>query len=153
MFKKLKEILLQQLRQGAHPHGLALSCAIGCIYGTFPIFGTTTALCFLTIYFSRLNQPAAQAMNYLMGPLQLVLIPVFIKAGAWLWQVPAVSLNPKIAGELMWNAPRVFLAQYGLAALQSVCAWLVYAPFAGGLAYGVCLLVFKRLEKLRRLKH
>lgn len=146
IWRQTKDLILRQLKQGSDPRGLALSCAIGFIFGSFPIMGTTTILCFLTVYFLRLNQPAAQAVNYLMAPIQLILIPVFLKSGAWLWGNPAVSLNPATITRELYAHPGLFLARYGLAALEAAGVWVIYAASVGTCVFLLFWSIFIRLR-------
>ena len=75
------EPLLAQLRQGITAEKLALTIAIGAMAGTFPVLGSTTILCLSLGAILRLNQPTLQVVNHTCYPLQLLLIPVFIRIG------------------------------------------------------------------------
>ena len=55
--KQAKKILYNALRQGLTPHKLAMTCALGVVVGIFPVFGTTTILCFAVAIAFRLNIP------------------------------------------------------------------------------------------------
>src|SRR3954462_9503094 len=81
--------LLALMRQGVTPQKLALSLSLGTAIGLIPILGISTGLCALTAVFLRLNMPAIQLVNYLLTPLQLILI------------IPLLRLC-----ELLVNAPR-----------------------------------------------
>jgi uncharacterized protein (DUF2062 family) len=135
MIAKAKAFFLAQLTQGVSPHSLALACAIGASFGVFPLFGTTTTLAFLVGLALRLNQPALQGMNYLMGPLQLVLIPVFLRAGEWITGAPPQALNPSVILKEFWADIPLFFANWGGAALRAVLAWGIFTPPAAFLLY------------------
>ena len=51
------------------------------VFGTFPVIGTTTALCAAIAVAFRLNQVAIQAANYAVYPLQIVLLIPFMRLG------------------------------------------------------------------------
>lgn len=137
MRDKIKAFFIGQFKQGASPTDLAKALAVGGTFAVFPILGTTTVLCLIVGYFWRLNQPTVQAMNYAMGPVQLIMIPIFIKMGAWLCGVPAVSVNPLTVVKSLTEAPEKFFADYGLAGMQALLAWLLLSPIIFGLLYGV----------------
>lgn len=120
--------MLNQLRQGTTPQALAVTCATGVVIAVFPTLGTTTLLCMLAGMIWRLNQPLLQAINYALAPLQLLMIPVFLKLGAWICQVPAVSVNPQTMITEFWAEPAKFMVDYGWAGLQAILAWVLVAP-------------------------
>jgi len=88
-WKYITGMLAQALKQGMTPRKLALTCALGVVIGIFPIFGTTTLLCLGASILFRLNVPVMQLVNYLVAPLQLILILPFIKMGSY-----GFGLNP-----------------------------------------------------------
>jgi uncharacterized protein (DUF2062 family) len=141
----------QQLVQGFSPRSLALACAMGVAFGAFPIFGLTSALCFIAGLLFRLNQPVLQAVNYLMTPIQLMTIPLFIHFGCVFTQSPLVSIAPQqIIQE--FNADRsVFLSKYLWIGLHAVFAWSLIIPWVTLSIYLVTLFIFTRL--LRRSTH
>ena len=79
--RSLKNFLLKSLKQGITPRKLALTCALGVVLGLFPVFGTTTLLCLMAALVLRLNIPLIQLVNYLVAPLQLILIVPLITLG------------------------------------------------------------------------
>ena len=144
MIKKVQTFLVSQLKKGITPHEVALACAVGVTGCMFPTLGATTLLCFLAAYFLRLNHPIVQTVNYASGPVQLLMFPVFIQLGAWIFQVQAVSFNPqKIYLEFV-NTPSLFFENYGWAWVQAMLAWLLCAPFLMLLVYKLVRAAFAR---------
>jgi len=78
--EKLRQPAAMLLRQGITPRRLALTLALGFVIGCFPVVGAPTALCALLAVSLRLNLPVIQAANYLVMPLQLVLM---VPSSAW----------------------------------------------------------------------
>ena len=72
--RRLVDPLLALLRQGVSPRELALCLALGTTIGLIPVLGVSTLLCALAALMLRLNMPAIQLVNYLLSPLQLILI-------------------------------------------------------------------------------
>jgi uncharacterized protein (DUF2062 family) len=140
-------VILAQLTRGVSPTGLALTCCFAFIFATFPLLGFTTLLCFLAGTFLKLNQPLIQALNYLMAPVQLILIPVFLKIGEWLVGAPPVSIHPKEMLTQFATDWRLFLSHYGMAGVHAIFAWSLIAPVAGA---GLFYLTRPIFEKLKR---
>ncbi len=144
---KIKKVFLDQLKQGVTPKSLAAGCAVGVFLGSVPMLGTTTFLCFLACLIFRLNQPIVQIINYLMYPAQILLIPVFLYAGAWMYNVEPVSINPqKIIEEFFLDIPE-FFRRYGFATLQALTAWLVIASMVAVIVYFIVHQILKRVLK------
>ncbi len=126
--KKLVDPIKQQLTQGVSPRALALSCALGFSIGIFPIIGSTTLLCFIAGVLFKLNQPAIQAVNYLAYPVQIALVPVFVRVGERIFNAQPVPLYPTQLVEEFSRGPGPFLAKYGEAGLHGIAAWGLTAP-------------------------
>ena len=113
------------LRQGISPRRLALTLALGFAIGCFPVVGITTALCALLALALKLNLPAIEAANYLVMPLQFVLIVPFVRMGGWL-----IASGPRQArtfGSLAHVAFYNLPLQLASLAGQAILAWLVIA--------------------------
>ncbi len=63
----------------------ALSLTVGFSLGIFPVPGTVTLLCILISFLFRLNLALLQGMNWLLTPLQVVLLYPFLKTGRLLF--------------------------------------------------------------------
>ncbi|MBK9517559.1 MAG: DUF2062 domain-containing protein [Anaeromyxobacter sp.] len=132
---RVLEPLKAQLTQGVSPVRLAVALALGLTLGTFPVLGTTTALCALAALGLRLNQPAIQVANYLAYPLQLAAYLPLFAAGAALFGAPPVTFTlAGIQAELAADLPAT-VARYAGANLRAVVAWALAAPAAFGLAF------------------
>jgi len=139
----LKRNLAVWLRQGISPRRLALTLALGFAIGCIPVVGIPTLVCAALALALRLNLPAIQAANYLVMPLQVVLIVPFVRLGGWLLssgQRPTVG-----AQTLLHSSPLAVLTQLGGMAGQALLAWLLIAIPA------VALLTFTLTPVLRRV--
>lgn len=145
LWQRFRTLAFEQISQGASPRGLALSCALASIFGTFPLLGTTTVLCLIFGSWLRANQPMMQIINYLLSPIQLILIPVYLTAGQWLAGGPKVVIGPRELMELFAKDPRSFLETYGIAGLHAVTVWAMMAPLLGTLIYFLTLPIFRKL--------
>lgn len=141
--------LLQLLRQGVTPEKLALSVALGAIVSVIPVLGVSTVTCAALALWLRLNMPAIQIVNYLLTPLQLILIIPFLRFGEQLSGAPRfkVTLESGLAllSHGVVNAVRILWD----AIVHATLGWLVLAPFAAAILYFIFRLVFRRLAPAR----
>ena len=147
--ERIVALIAGQLIQGVTPQKIALTIALGMTLGIFPILGTTTALCAVAAVWLKLNQPIIQLINWLVYPLQLGLILVFIRAGEWILHVPLISFSLPELIEKFRESPGDFLKEFGICGLQGILAWLLVAPFLILITYTVLLPLLKRLATVR----
>jgi len=136
------------LLQGISPQRLALTLALGFAIGCIPVVGIPTLVCAALALMLRLNLPAIQAANYVVMPLQLLLIVPFMRLGGWL--VASGNNQPVRAGQLqigplLHASPLVMATQMGSLAGQALLAWVVIAVPA------VVVLTFTLPMLLRRI--
>ena len=147
--KKVAEPVLNLLKQGITPKRLALSMASGAVIGMFPIIGSTTLICTVIALVLRLNLPAIQLANYLVYPLQIILVIPFINFGAVLFQI---DMPPLSAQELtllfeqdFWGTIVSFLD----AILCAVAAWVLFCIPVFPALYLVLVPVFSKVKLAR----
>ena len=127
--RRIAEPMMALLRQGLTPEGIALSVAVGAAAGLFPIIGLTTILGLAFGALFRLNLPAVQLANWLIYPLQLVLILPFVRWGERLVGAVPVPLSvPQLLAEYNADALR-FLIRFGKTGLHGILGWLTVIPF------------------------
>jgi uncharacterized protein (DUF2062 family) len=121
------QIIAKALQQGMTPRMLAITIALGAVISVFPVYGLTTLLCFLLAVAFRLNIVVIQAVNYLLTPLQLLLLIPFMQGGIWLLGLRPVNLD---LDELMIRFKRDFvelLQELGLVMLGGIAFWVLLA--------------------------
>ncbi len=128
--RRLIAPLRAQLTQGVAPDQLAFTLGLGAACSLVPFFGFTSLLNLAAGLAFRLNHPILQLLNQLLGPLQLVLILPYVRAGELIWNVEGG--NRFTIGELIAvfrDAPFLdFIARFGWAGIHAFTAWLVTAP-------------------------
>jgi len=142
----MKQKAATWLVQGITPRRLALTLALGFAIGCIPIVGIPTFACVALALALRLNLPAIQAANYLVMPLQLLLIVPFVKMGGWLF-----SSGPRqaiAAGALLHLPARNLLSQLGLLTGHAMLAWFVIAVPAVLLMTLTLTVVLRRIPAL-----
>eukprot|EP00004_Rigifila_ramosa_P007853 TRINITY_DN19043_c0_g1_i1.p2 TRINITY_DN19043_c0_g1~~TRINITY_DN19043_c0_g1_i1.p2 ORF type:complete len:179 (+),score=51.46 TRINITY_DN19043_c0_g1_i1:46-537(+) len=119
----MRQRVVALLQQGVDPRTLALSLALGCTLGVFPIVGTTSVLCAAAAVALRLNLPAMQLLNYVVWPIQTVLVLGFARLGEWLGQVPPEqALSPSQLAAAVASGE---LAQLAWLLSYAVLGWVV----------------------------
>ena len=116
------------LRQGVTPKKVALSMAFGITLGIFPVIGATTLLCLIAALLLRLNLIAIQAFNWLVYPVQILLLIPFFKLGDYLFRSELLSLT---ARELIHMFRTDFFKTMYLlwwSIFHAVVVWIFIAP-------------------------
>lgn len=127
--RRVVEPLVAQLTQGVTPDKLAATFAVGTACSLFPIFGFTTLLNLGVGLRLRLNQPILQTLNQLLGPVQLVMIIVYMRTGEWLWRATETRFT---VGEMLRVFHEAslgeFVRRFGWAGVHAFSAWALTAP-------------------------
>jgi uncharacterized protein (DUF2062 family) len=149
--RRVGDPLVFLLAQGMTPEKLALGLAAGLVFGLFPIVGATTVLCLAAGFAFRLNHVALQLANHLAFPLQLPLIPAFVRLGERLVGAPRVSFDPLTLAHHFQRDAAGFLREFGLTGLHGILGWSLVAPSLLAAAFFVLRPVLRRLDaELRR---
>jgi uncharacterized protein (DUF2062 family) len=141
--------IIAQLIQGVTPQKMALTIALGFSFGVIPILGVTTALCAIVAVRLRLNQPVIQLVNWLVYPLQLAWILIFVRLGEWMMRAPHLPLSLPELIQKFHESPGRFLQEFGMAQLHGVVAWLFIAPFLTAITFSVLLPPLKGLADMQ----
>ena len=145
--RKVIRPLLELLRQGATPEKLALSIALGAVFGLLPAIGWNTTLCALIALIWRLNLPAIQLVNYFLYPLQIALLIPFFRLGEKLFRAPhlpiSVSQIYEFAHANLWAAIKLLWTT----TWHAIVVWALLAPFVAALLYFLLVPAFRRVLK------
>jgi uncharacterized protein (DUF2062 family) len=129
--------VLELLRQGVTPEKLALSLAIGMALGCAPILGVTTILAFGICYVTELNPVAMQLTNYLMYPVQILLLIPFIRAGELLFHARHLRISAAQIEQLFHTSIGLALRILWTAIWHALTVWLFVAPVAVLIVYAI----------------
>jgi uncharacterized protein (DUF2062 family) len=153
--ERVLALIAAQFTQGVTPQKIALTMALGISLGIFPILGATTMLCVIAGVWLKLNQPVIQLVNWLVSPLQLSLILVFVRLGEWLMRAPRVSFSIPELLRKFHESPARFFREFGLTGVHGLVAWLVLAPCLTASLYFLLLGPLKKLaaSKLSKGHH
>jgi uncharacterized protein (DUF2062 family) len=143
-------MVADQLKQGLTPRQVALAVSLGAWMGFFPALGATTGLCLLAGWLLRLNQPALQAVNLLVYPLQLILLLPFFDLGARAFGGPPFTLSlPQLLDGLR-AAPWAIVRRYWWVAVHAWAVWAALGLVLVPLLWWALTLAFTRLAAARR---
>jgi uncharacterized protein (DUF2062 family) len=106
------------LKEGMSLKKIALCISLGFVLGIFPVLGATTLLCTVAALALRLNLPAIQVVNYMVYPLQLVMLAPFYGVGNWLFKQQGLLQND------FWGS----MANLWDLTLYAILTWLVISP-------------------------
>lgn len=143
-------LLRAQLTQGATPERMALSMAVGTACSLVPFFGFTTLLNLGVGAWLRLNQPIMQILNQLLGPVQVVLIVAYVRAGEKIWGAAPVPISVPVLVKAFKEDPAAFLQRFGWTGVHAATAWLLSVPLLVGGLYFALRPWLRRFAKSRR---
>ncbi len=133
-FRALSARLTSILFSGLSPQQLLLTCCAGIAVGTLPLVWGSSLLGLLLARRLQLNHLALQSLNYLLYPLQLLLLLPFCSLGARLFPWgPAVPAD--LHGFLLHGRMTGQLLVALLVTLKALGAWLLIVPPLLGAAY------------------
>jgi uncharacterized protein (DUF2062 family) len=125
LYQRTVEPVASLIKQGISPEKISLAMAWGIVLGVFPVLGSTTILCGVAAMIFRLNLPAIQLVNYMVYPLQLVLLIPFFHLGDLLFQVEPLPLSAEELINLirsdLWGTIRFFWNTTA----HAIIAWLL----------------------------
>ena len=123
------------LKEGMEPKKIAFCIALGIVLGIFPVLGTSSLLCMLAAFALRLNLAAIQVVNYLVYPLQIILIAPFYGFGGWLFGQPNRLTGDEILMYRLLNDFWKSMADIWDLTLYAIFTWLMISPFLVLLIY------------------
>ncbi|MBT4757053.1 MAG: DUF2062 domain-containing protein [Opitutae bacterium] len=145
MFKKLKLVVVAQLRQGLGQQACCHAIAASLTIGLFPIMGFSTFVnAFIAAYF-RLNQPVVQVCNWIIAPVKVALIFPFLRLGEWLFQAKPFRLSLAEFSTRFFSEIATTTVEFAWTFAHAIAGWLICAP----LIYGVIFRVSKALVRHR----
>ena len=142
-------LIVAQFTQGVTPQKIALTIALGISLGIFPIFGATSTLCAIFAVSLKLNQPVIQLVNWLISPVQMSLILVFVRIGEGMTRAQPVSFSVPELFRKFHESPAKFMHEFGMTGLHGIVAWLVIAPFVAAMIYFLLLSPLKKLSQIK----
>ena len=145
--QKIVYRVLALLRQGTTPEKLALSIALGIALGITPALGFASALCLAAAIPLGLNAVAIQLVNYLVYPLQIVLLIPFIRIGEWLFAAQPLKLSTARVLDSIRHCNWTVMHSLWGTALHAVVAWLLVGSLAALGTYALLVPLLRKVAK------
>lgn len=144
--RRVRGPLLALLSQGLTPDKLALMLGIGSVCSLFPFLGFTSLLNLLVGLWLRLNQPLLQTLNQLLGPVQLVMIVVYVRLGEWMWRAEESRFTVAAMVQTFREASALeFLSRFGWAGIHAATAWALTSPVLLAAVYFLSRPILRRM--------
>jgi uncharacterized protein (DUF2062 family) len=125
--RRIVHPLGELLKQGLTPRRIAVTMSLGIVIGLFPIPGSTTFLCTGAALLLHLNLPAIQLFNWLVFPLQLVLVFPFILMGNYLFGREPITLTAPQVTELFKTDFWYAVQSLGGIVIHAALVWFLFA--------------------------
>ena len=143
--QKLKKTLNKNLRQGISPEKLTVSLLLGIMLGLFPLIGITSFMCFLASMSFRLNHVFIQLVNYLVYPIQLLIIIPFLRLGHKLFPFSQIQeVSPSIIQTFSGSDIQFIMGEFSLLLLSAIILWILIALPLAGVLYPI---IVKQIRK------
>ncbi|MGA9641472.1 MAG: DUF2062 domain-containing protein [Terriglobales bacterium] len=133
------------LTQGITPGKIALSLAFGITLGVFPVLGTTTLLCVAAALMFGLNLPAIQLVNWLIYPLQLILLLPFMRLGERSFRASPLQFSRAQIVAIAHGDLRHAVTSLWRVEAHAMLGWLLIGPPAILLLYFVLSRVLRQM--------
>ena len=145
-FTNLKTTLLNLLKQGTTPKGLAQCFALGLTVGIMPFWGFTTIGCTALAWRLRLNLVAIHIANGLATVLQVLVFVPYMQLGVKLFGLPSVFVGFSEL-QLLWKqSATIFFEQFGKALLAANFVWLISFPLVFYSFYALFYFLFHKIN-------
>ncbi len=146
MLKKITSVIIEQIKMGVTPEKLTQSVIAGVIIGIIPYLGTATVLAALVATKMRLNHVVTQTVNYLMYPVQIIMIPIYIKVVGLIFDVGDTPIRPDLIYDQFKESPSVFMMKYGMIGFYAFFVWATLGLIIYFVFYPMIL---KAIEKFK----
>ncbi|MCS6946506.1 MAG: DUF2062 domain-containing protein [Steroidobacteraceae bacterium] len=142
--RRLFDPVLALLRRGIAPRALAWALALGAGIGIFPVLGVSTLALTGLALLLRLTLPAIQLVNYLVAPLQLLLIIPFMRLGERLVGAPPLPMTIEQGLDILAGGALQAIKVLSSAIVHAALGWLVVMPPVIWLLYRVLRAALER---------
>jgi uncharacterized protein (DUF2062 family) len=133
MFSRIKKqgftIIKSMLKEGMSLDKIALCLAMGIVLGIFPVLGMTTLLCTIAAFALRLNLPTIQLVNFVVYPVQLILLAPFYSAGSWLFKQGSILVSGESLIFMLKTDFWGSMTSLWNLTLYAIFTWVVICPF------------------------
>jgi uncharacterized protein (DUF2062 family) len=152
IFQLFKTKLILIFTYGLNPVQLALILSFGITLGLFPFIGLTSILCFIFAFVFRLNMVVIQLVNWVVSPLQLVMLVPFYKMGNYFsveWfnnAIIKIEIKALSSNEFLQNIISLVNSQ-----ILAIFGWLFICIPMALMIYFISLLIYKKYLNRKKI--
>jgi uncharacterized protein (DUF2062 family) len=128
---------------------LALSISIGIIGGAFPVLGLASYICLLLTLSLKQNIIIVQVVNWLVYPIQILLLIPFMKLGNAIFGGGDITLTFHQVVIAFQSGILNGIKLIGIISLYGIIAWVVIAIPTLFILYSLFLLLFRNIKKIK----
>jgi uncharacterized protein (DUF2062 family) len=152
-FKNYKDLYLKLKRLcfDTDPKKTALALTLGICVGIIPVLGVTLIMITLLGFIFRLNQVVIQTTHILISPLQIVFLPIFLKAGQWIFMPSHGSMGNSSATSMMSMNLLQMVTKFGHLILYGFTVWLIFSAVFGFLLYRFWIILLSVRMKTKQI--
>jgi uncharacterized protein (DUF2062 family) len=151
IFQLFKTKIIQIISYGLSPVQLALILSFGITFGLFPFIGLTSILCFIFAFIFRLNIIVIQLVNWLVAPLQLIMLVPFYQLGNYfsihLFKAEVIKLEIELFAQ---NAFLQKLLTLINSQILAILGWLVICIPIGLVVYFISFFGYNQFLARRK---
>jgi uncharacterized protein (DUF2062 family) len=151
LLQNFKTKFIQIFIYGLTPFQLALTISFGVTLGLFPFIGLTSVLCFIFAFIFRLNIIVIQLVNWLVAPLQLIMLVPFYQLGNYfsihLFKTEVIKLEIELFAQ---NAFLQKLLTLLNSQISAILGWVVICIPIGLVVYVLSLFAYKQFLAKRK---
>jgi uncharacterized protein (DUF2062 family) len=136
-------------KQGFSSETLALSISIGIIGGAFPVLGIASYICLIMTLSFRQNFIIVQLVNWLVYPLQILLLIPFMKLGNSILTGSDLTITIHQVVVAFQSGLLNGIKLIGIISLYGVIAWAVIAIPTMFILYSLFLLLFRNIKRIK----
>ena len=145
LLQNFKTKFIQIFTYGLTPFQLSLTLSFGATLGLFPFIGLTSILCFIFAFIFRLNIIVIQLVNWLVAPLQLIVLVPFYRLGSYfsinLLETEAIKIEKGVFGQNEFAQKIIVLIN---SQILAIIGWLVICVPIALTVYFFSLFTYKQ---------
>ena len=136
-------------KQGISSETLAFSVSIGVIGGAFPVLGFASYICLLMTLVFKQNFIVVQVANWLVYPLQIILLVPLMKLGHSIFARGDLTITLHQVVVAFQSGLMNGISEIGLISLYGIIAWAALAVPCMFIFYALFLIFFKNVKRIK----
>jgi len=131
-------------KEGLTAEQIAFSITIGIVAGLFPVIGTTTLVSVLLTLLFRQNILIVQAVQWILGLVQIFLIIPFMQFGAFILNQHGIHISMHQINIAFEPGFLAGIKTVGILQLYAILTWIILSIPASAISYFAFRAVFQK---------